>query len=286
VLAVRQKTQREAGMPGGGSSLIFATDQYPQLAARLREEYSGAWPFPHVVIDDFLPPEVADRVLEEFPGPGDIDWIRFRHGGALKLGSRHELQFPPFVRDLLYQFNSSVFLQFLESLTGIRGLVTDPYFEGGGLHQIERDGFVKIHADFNIHPQLRLDRRINLLLYLNKDWKEEYGGHLELWNPAMSRCEKRILPVFNRCVIFSISDRAFHGHPEPLTCPEGMSRKSLALFYYTNGRPADERSAAHSSLYQYRPGEVPLAHRVSRASRRLLHRVFSRLAERTRPPLS
>ena len=272
-------------MPAGRFSLIFGAAQYAELGARLRQEYSAARPFPHVVIDDFLPPEIADRALEEFPAPGDIDWIRFRHGGALKLGSRHELQFPDFIRDLLYQLNSSVFLQFLESLTGIRGLITDPHFEGGGLHQIEPGGFVKVHADFNIHPSLRLDRRLNLLLYLNKDWKEEYGGHLELWNPAMSHCEKRILPVFNRCVIFSISDKAFHGHPEPLTCPEGMSRKSLALFYYTNGRPQDEQSAPHSSLYQYRPGEVTILRRVSRSSQRLLHRVFSRLAERTRPPL-
>jgi hypothetical protein len=270
---------------GGDSSLVFVDGRYAELGARLREEYARARPFPHVVIDDFLPPDTADRALEEFPAPGSIDWIRFRHGGAVKLGTRHELQFPEFIRQLLYQFNSSIFLQFLESLTGIRGLVTDPYFDGGGLHQIEPGGFVKIHADFNVHPVLRLDRRINLLLYLNKDWKEEYGGHLELWSRAMSHCEKKILPVFNRCVIFSITDMAFHGHPEPLTCPEGMTRKSLALFYYTNGRPPEEQSAAHSSLYQYRPGEVAVMRRVSRSSRRLLHKVFSRLAERTRPPL-
>lgn len=272
-------------MLGVGSTLIFGADRYAELAVGLRDAYRGARPFPHVVIDDFLPPDIADRVLDEFPGPEGIDWIRFRHAGAVKLGSRDELQLPSFIRDLLFQFNSSVFLQFLESLTGISGLASDPYFEGGGLHQIEPGGFVKIHADFNIHPRLRLDRRINVLLYLNKGWKEEYGGHLELWDSTMSRCEKRVLPVFNRCVIFNISDRAFHGHPDPLTCPAGMTRKSLALFYYTNGRPLEEQSPGHSSLYAYRPGEVKIWRRASRAGRRLLHRVLSRLAERARPPL-
>jgi len=272
-------------MAGDDSSLVFVNGRYAELGARLRAEYAQAQPFPHAVIDDFLPPDAADRALEEFPTPGSIDWIRFRHGGAVKLGTRHELQFPGFIRDLLYQFNSSVFLQFLESLTGIGGLVTDPYFEGGGLHQIEPGGFVKIHADFNIHPRLRLDRRINLLLYLNKHWKEEYGGHLEFWNRTMTRYEKKILPVFNRCVIFNTSDMAFHGHPEPLSCPAGMTRKSLALFYYSNGRPPQEQSGGHSSLYQYRPGEVNMLHQVSRSTRRVLHKIFSRLAEWTRPPL-
>jgi hypothetical protein len=272
-------------MQGSALPSLFADGRYTALAATLRTGYPGAHPFPHVVIDDFLPPEVADQALDEFPGPSSIDWVRFNHGGALKLGSRNELELSAFTRSVLYQLNSAALLQFLESLTGIGGLVSDPYFEGGGLHQIERGGFVKIHADFNVHPKLRLERRLNLLIYLNRDWKEEYGGHLELWNHAMTRCEKRILPLFNRCVIFSTTDRAFHGHPEPLTCPAGMTRKSLALFYYSNGRPEEEQAPAHSTLYQYRPREVGVSHRAARAARRSLHRVFARLAQKTRPPL-
>ena len=158
-------------------------------------------------------------------------------------------------RLLLYQLNGSVFLQFLEQLTGIDGLIPDPYFGGGGLHQIERGGYLKVHADFNWHPKLRLDRRLNLLLYLNKDWKEAYGGHLELWSRNMTRCVQRILPIFNRCVIFSTTDTSYHGHPDPLRCPPSITRKSLALYYYTNGRPEQEQSAPHDTLFQERPGE-------------------------------
>ncbi len=272
-------------MAGPETPLIFLDPRYPELASRLREEYLRAEPFPHVVIDDFIPRKIADRLLEEFPRPGSIDWLRFKEPSGVKLASRNEIQLSDFTRTLLWQLNSAVFLQWMETLTGIGGLIPDPYLEGGGLHQIERDGFLKIHADFNLHPALRLDRRLNLLLYLNPEWKEEYGGHLELWNRTMTKCEKRILPVFNRCVIFSTTDFAYHGHPEPLRCPEGMTRKSLAMYYYSNGRPAQERSGEHTTLYQYRPGEVGALQRISRSFRRSFFKVFSYLAERFRPPL-
>ena len=107
-----------------------------------------------------------------------------------------------------------------------------------------------MHTDFNWHPKLRLDRRLNLLVYLNKDWKEEYGGHLELWDREMSHCEQKILPVFNRTVVFSTTDFSYHGHPTPLACPEGMSRKSVSFYYYTNGRPEEERSAPHDTIFR------------------------------------
>jgi Rps23 Pro-64 3,4-dihydroxylase Tpa1-like proline 4-hydroxylase len=140
-------------------------------------------------------------------------------------------------------------LLWLEALTGIEGLIPAPYFGGGGLHQIEPGGFLKIHADFNVHPKLKLDRRLNMLVYLNKDWRDEYGGHLELWDRDLSACRKKILPSFNRTVIFSTTDTSFHGHPHPLTAPVGMSRKSVSLYYYTAGRPEAERSAPHDTLF-------------------------------------
>jgi Rps23 Pro-64 3,4-dihydroxylase Tpa1-like proline 4-hydroxylase len=111
-------------------------------------------------------------------------------------------------------------------------------------------GFLKVHVDFNRHPLLNLDRRLNLLVYLNEDWRDEYGGHLELWPADMSRCERRILPVFNRTVVFSTTDASFHGHPAPLACPEGMSRKSVSFYYYTNGRPAHEGAEPHDTIFR------------------------------------
>ncbi|RMG84682.1 MAG: 2OG-Fe(II) oxygenase [Bacteroidetes bacterium] len=135
---------------------------------------------------------------------------------------------------------------FLQNLTGIKEtLIPDPYFEGGGFHQIKPGGFLKVHVDFHKHKLMGLDRRINVLVYLNEDWKEEYGGHFELWETDMSKCALKIAPLFNRMAIFSTTDYSWHGHPDPLTCPPDRSRKSLALYYYTNGRPDSEISPAN-----------------------------------------
>ncbi len=224
-----------------------------KLAVQHREAYQQAKPFSHTVIDNFLPDFLLKDVLSEFPKTDSITWQKFNRVSEKKLASRHELQMGEATRSLLYQFNSSFFINFLEALTGIDGLIPDPHLEGGGLHQIEKGGYLKMHADFNRHAKLKLDRRLNFLLYLNQDWREEYGGHLELWDQNMTQCEKKILPIFNRCVVFSTTDFSYHGHPEPLTCPDGWTRKSLALYYYSNGRPAEEISDSHSTLFRARP---------------------------------
>jgi Rps23 Pro-64 3,4-dihydroxylase Tpa1-like proline 4-hydroxylase len=145
-------------------------------------------------------------------------------------------------------------LGFLQELTGIEGLIPDPYFIGGGLHQIMPGGFLEVHADFNRHTKLKLDRRLNVLLYLNHDWKEEYGGHFELWNKDMSAMVHKILPLFNRMAMFSTTSTSFHGNPTPVACPPGGSRKSIAVYYYTNGRPEEERNEGHDTLFQARNG--------------------------------
>lgn len=217
----------------------------------LRERYASARPFPHIAIDGLFDDEQLDRIVAEFPKPEEMRWMRFDSPTEKKLGFYHEHStISPLIRAFLDAMNGFEMLLFLEALTGIGGLIPDPYFGGGGLHQIEPGGFLKIHADFNVHPKLKLDRRINLLIYLNRDWREEYGGHLELWNASMTACEQRILPLFNRTVVFSTSDTSFHGHPHPLASPPGVTRRSLSLYYYTAGRPEDERSAPHDTLFR------------------------------------
>jgi len=230
-------------------------DTLKALAETHRVAYSEAKPFPHIVVDDFLNEEILSDVLDEFPGPEAVNWGRFHNPSEKKLALRDETQMGHNTRRLFHSLNSSVFVSFLEALTGIEGLIPDPYLWGGGLHQIKKGGFLKVHADFNWYSKLRLDRRLNILIYLNRDWKEEYGGHLELWNKEMTRCEKKISPIFNRCVVFTTTDHSFHGHPDPLNCLDNQTRKSLALYYYTNGRPADEASPVHTTLFQRRPGE-------------------------------
>lgn len=214
--------------------------------------YLTAKPFPHIVFDDFFDPALLELVLSEFPKPDQIRWQRFDTGQEVKLASAAEATFGPVTRLLLYHLNSITFLEFLSQITGIDNLIADPSFEGGGLHQIVRGGKLGIHADFNKHRSYQLDRRLNLLLYLNKGWREDYGGHLELWDRGMTHCEQRVLPLFNRVMVFGTTDFTYHGHPDPLQCPEGMTRKSLALYYFSNGRPAEELSGEHSTLFQAR----------------------------------
>ena len=205
--------------------------------------YINADPYPHICLDNFFDAGLVTRVAAEFPELGGKGDIRFNDPNQLKLASRGEYRFGPVTRELVHFLNSQPFLEYLSVLTGIRGLIPDPYFSGGGLHEIRRGGFLKIHADFNRHPDLQLDRRINLLLYLNEHWEESYGGHFELWDKEMKQCVKKFLPVFNRMVIFNTTDQSYHGHPDPLGCPENRGRRSIALYYYTNGRPRGEVGA-------------------------------------------
>lgn len=224
------------------------------LAEDRAGEYAAAQPFPHVVVDDLLPEWVIDGVLEEFPTAEGARWTAYRGATEVKLELTEGAELGVFTRHVLAQFNSAEFTNFLELLSGINGLVPDPHLVGGGLHQIERGGYLAVHADFSEHPRLLLDRRLNVLVYLNKDWREEYGGHLELWDRSMSRAQQRVLPIANRCVVFSTTSYSYHGHPDPLTCPEGWTRKSMAFYYYTHGRPSDEIcSTAHSTLFKARP---------------------------------
>ena len=218
--------------------------------AALVAQYRDAQPFPHIVLDGLFDDAALEPVLREFPSPDAMKWNRFDNPLEKKLGYYHETStVPKTIRDFLNEMNSFEMLLWLEALTGIDGLIPDPYFGGGGLHQIEPGGFLKVHADFNVHPKLKLDRRLNMLIYLNKDWRDEYGGHLELWDPAGKSCVRRILPLFNRTVVFSTADTSYHGHPHPLTSPAGVTRKSVSLYYYTAGRPAAERSAPHDTVF-------------------------------------
>lgn len=211
--------------------------------------YQAAAPFAHAVFDDFFPKEVADAVYDAFPNPKDLEWFKFNNANEVKLASSQAERMPTVIREFLYFLNAQPTLTFLEKLTGIPGLIPDASYTGGGLHQIQPGGKLGVHIDFNKLETNKLDRRLNLIVYMNKDWKDEYGGHFEMWDAEKKGCVTRVLPVFNRCVVFSTHEKSYHGHPHPLTCPEGMTRKSVALYYYTNGRPADEHTGEHSTVF-------------------------------------
>jgi len=203
------------------------------LGKDLHEKYAGGAPFPHIVIDDFLPRSVVDYCLQHFPTRLDPDAREFDRDQERYKRSFQPDYLEPRLRELFYSFNSRPFIKVVENITGIRGLIPDPYFLGGGFHEILTGGHLSMHADFNHHGQMNLERRINLLVYLNPDWKDEYGGQLELWTTDMKTRVHSIVPLLNRCAIFTTTQQSMHGNPQPVAHPAGTSRKSIALYYYT-----------------------------------------------------
>lgn len=242
----------------------YVSDGYANLnlvAKNSRKEYAAGTPFPHIIIDNFFDQEILGQIADSFPDLSKNSLsTKFNNKAEIKLASARgdEQQSEP-IKQFLRYLNSSPFIDFLQQLTSINEyLIPDSHFLGGGLHQIKPGGLLKIHADFPRHNETGLDRRINVLIYLNRDWEEDYGGHLQLWDKDVKVCLKKILPIYNRIVIFNTTDFTYHGHPDPLTCPPHRSRKSLALYYYSNGRPEQELRPTHwsqSTLFKERPGE-------------------------------
>lgn len=211
-----------------------------------KEEYHSNDPFPHIVIDNFLPEEVLNHVLDEFPTPGQMEWWGFNNNNEIKLGTKNEVHLPQIARNVSAELNSGYILDWLEVLTNVSGLVADTRLVGGGLHQIQKGGKLGVHLDFNIEPRTKLSRQLNLLLYLNKDWDDNWGGELELWDEKKENCMKKVSPIFNRCVIFNTTGKSWHGHPHPLNTPEGVTRKSLALYYYNVG---SGKETPHNTIF-------------------------------------
>lgn len=241
-----------------GINHLLNYEKLAAIADTKSHAYQNASPFPHIILDDFLDRQLVEQLVKNFPiikekirqASKEAITEDGKHPQPNKLWLSNQIGVDQIIRQLYWELNSAPFLVFLEKLTGISDLIVDPHMAGGGVHQTLRDGLLMIHADFNKHPHFQLDRRLNILLYLNPGWQEEWGGDLELWARDMSRCEKRISPLGGRCVIFSTTRDSFHGHPHPLNCPEGHSRKSIALYYYTNGRPADEDATPHKTLWK------------------------------------
>lgn len=220
------------------------------------QRYQGAVPFPHIVIDDFLPLDAFRRLCGDFPGPEDRLWFKFQSGAEnLKLQSQDFYAIPDSLRALITELNGPAFVNYLQDVSGIQGLIPDPHLYGGGLHQTLPGGHLGVHVDYNFHTDWKLDRRLNVIYYLNEAWEDDWGGHLELWDKEVKERVQRIAPKGNRLVIFNTDEYSWHGHPDPLACPEGKSRRSIALYYYSNGRPESERAASHNTIFKERPGE-------------------------------
>jgi Rps23 Pro-64 3,4-dihydroxylase Tpa1-like proline 4-hydroxylase len=226
------------------------------LSKQLSTQYHKAKPFPHIVIDKFLPETILDSVLDEFnknknwwydkvkwTEPYQVNKFYWPYDIETANNMPNDL---PTISALVNYLNSPVMLKYLEELTGIDNLISDELLMGGGLHKITSGGKLAIHKDYNVHPVKKIYRRLNLLIYLNKDWKQEWEGNLELWDKDHTKLEVSVEPLFNRAVIFTISEDSLHGHPVPLNTPKNVSRNSIALYYFTEVNPSDNE---HSVVF-------------------------------------
>jgi len=214
--------------------------------------YQSAKPYPHIALPDFLASGSAERLAADFPPPTGDAWISYKHFNEHKFGQTKRALFPNSIGAVIDELNSPRFVRWLSLLTGIDDLIADPTLEGGGMHQTPAGGFLNVHADFTMHhhrPTWR--RRCNLIVYLNPDWREEWGGAIELWDQEMTRPVVQVQPLLNQAVIFNTTDTTFHGYPDPIRCPEGVTRKSIALYYYTD-EPAGH-AAPRATNYRSRP---------------------------------
>ncbi len=254
--------------------IYFDEDECAAAGAALAETYQTAQPFPHIAVDDFLPPDFLRGLLGEFPDNS-------RNSYFDRDQERYKYQTPPRdipgrrLRNLVIELNSPAVLRFLEGMTGIKGLIADPYYIGGGLHETLKGGHLSVHADFNIHSELKVERRLNLLVYLNDDWLPEYGGDLELWDQKMEKRWEKIAPIIGRAVVFNTSLDSYHGQPDPLNCPEGRSRRSIATYYYTANEAGIDALPARNTRFKPRPES---------ADRKDLHVQFDHMLRDWVPP--
>lgn len=234
---------------------VFNFDKFDEEVKNNKENYQNKKPFSFTAIDELFSIDSLDGILESFPDVNnEKEWDkRYDKGIQVKLRTKWktELDMPPKVLEVIQTLQSGRFCRLLSEYTGIDGLMPDYWFGGGGLNQIMPGGQLAIHVDGTHNDEIKMYRRVNVIVFLNKDWKDEYGGHLEFWDKDLTQCIDKIRPDYNTMALFNTSDLTQHGHPHPLTCPENMSRKSLILYYYTSTRPDEEiiHDEIHRALF-------------------------------------
>lgn len=240
-------------IPFDPEDLTLDTATAKQIGTQFADKYQGKHPFDHICIDNFLPMEILEKVRADLASLPEAQ--QSFDAAEEKLKSQYNPdRLPDYSRHLFQAFNSRAFILFLEEMTGIKGLIPDPYYIGAGIHKTLNGGYLNIHADFNVHKQMRVERRLNILIYLNPPWKEEWGGSFEVWDKPMEKKIASFAPTENRMCCFSTGSDTWHGNPEPVNHPDGLPRQSIALYYYT--ATWDDSRVEHSTLFKPRPGSA------------------------------
>lgn len=224
---------------------------------KLKSEFANAKPFPYIKIDNFLQSDAAKEIADAYPsfeaalGQGRT-FTTVNERKKIQISDLAKYSAP--VARLNELLASPQFLKALSYITGMPNVLADAQLTGGGIHMTGPGGRLDVHVDFNYIEDRALHRRLNLLLYLNQGWKDEWGGQFQLWDKDVKHCEVTFAPVFNRCVVFETSEISYHG-VVPVSPAAPFPRKSFATYYYTKEAPAHWTGVSHSTIFKARPEE-------------------------------
>lgn len=248
-----------------------------QRKEELKKSFQSKKPFRYLVFENFFKTDKADEILNNYPHIEEGVWNSKTYVDQKNKFQKTQFEKGSVLQNAFDELNSSAFLKWLEDITEIEEpLIGDKDLFGGGLHQSIKGAFLNVHVDYNFHPKTKYHRRLNVLVYMNKDWKDEYEGNVEFWDFTDDKKDKlaSVAPHFNRCVIFETNEISYHGHPKPLNAPQGINRKSMATYYYTRDRPMSEINNEHNTLYKNTEGIDGHIKRFSSAFKALIERVF------------
>ena len=212
----------------------------------MRNKHFQGQPVPYTIIDDFFPEETFKSLSFELDFLQPHSWTVFSNEKSYRHECRN-LSLAPRLQSMAYSFQGSTFLNWIEKICGIEKLIADPHMRGGGICRVPSGSSLGLHNDFNWNEQLRLTRRVNLILYMNSEWDESWGGDLEFWNFDRTECVAKIAPKPNRLAFWNYDERHIHGHPHPLNTPEGVYRQNFIQFYYSSN--ATHETPPHRSQF-------------------------------------
>jgi 2OG-Fe(II) oxygenase superfamily len=226
----------------------------PSYLEGIREKFRSASPFPHLVIEDWFSPDLLSLALEEFNLSAPEDWRDFTTSHEQTIRWRVGARLGPASQIYFGIVNSGWFVDLLSQVTSVPDLLPDPHLFGGGLHETRNGGHFGVHRDFDVHVRTGLRNEMVLLTYLNHNWDSSWDADLELWDERRHKCIKSVSPEFGRSILMRHGRVSFHGHPRPMRTPDGVARRSLATYYYTNQHAEELRSKRISSVFLKRVG--------------------------------
>ncbi len=234
----------------------------PKSLEKFRAGIKNKEPFPHFSFDSFLDEDFANEIHDSFPTYKQSKAMGREFSAVnekYKIQVTDSKKFPHAIFKLHQLLASKEFIDIVSKITGIPNLLPDPDLMGGGIHETNSGGHLDVHVDFNFIEEKQWHRRVNILFYFNKDWKEEYGGYLDIWDKDVQCCHAAFAPLFNQASGFVTSEISYHG-VTPITCPSNKVRKSFAVYYYTKEAPAEWDGTKHSTVFKARPDEWVKGH--------------------------